>query len=105
MKDTNDVLKITKLAEAGDVAAMIDLARRYEGGLGVDKDVDTSFWWWKKAADAGSADAQYEVSVWYTDGVHCVPDYQKSVFYCKRAAMQGHEEAIEYLEVLSAWDV
>ena len=102
MKDTNDVLKITKLAEAGDVAAMID---RYEGGLGVDKDVDTSFWWWKKAADAGSADAQYEVSVWYTDGVHCVPDYQKSVFYCKRAAMQGHEEAIEYLEVLSAWDV
>ena len=49
MKDTNDVLKITKLAEAGDVAAMIDLARRYEGGLGVDKDVDTAFWWWKKA--------------------------------------------------------
>lgn len=48
MKDTNDVLKITKLAEAGDVAAMIDLARRYEGGLGVDKDVDTAFWWWKK---------------------------------------------------------
>ena len=52
-----------------------------------------------------TADAQYEVSVWYTDGVHCVPDYQKSVFYCTRAAMQGHEEAIEYLEVLSAWDV
>lgn len=84
---------------------MIELARCFEGGLGVDKDFDTAFWWWKKAADCGNKDAQYEVSVLYSDGVHCVPDYQKSVFYCKRAAMQGHEEAKEYLEVLSAWDI
>ena len=35
------------------------IASLYEDGEGVDKDIDESFIWYKKAADQGDSDAQH----------------------------------------------
>ena len=93
-------------AENGDVESMIAVARSYEGGLnGVTKDTKLALWWFLQAGNAGNAQAQYELAVWYSDGYHCEFDYQKAVYWCKRAIMQGHQLANELMEVLGSFDI
>ncbi len=41
-----------KAAKQGDAAAMYDLGRAYEKGLGVDADNSDAMTWYKKAGDA-----------------------------------------------------
>lgn len=85
---------------------MIEVARAYEGGInGAQKDVKEAFWWLLQSANAGNPQGQYEVALWYGDGFYCEVDLQKAVYWCKRSAIQGHEEANEYLEVLQSFDV
>jgi len=101
-----DFKQLLASAESGDVESMIAVARCYEGGLkGVQKDVKLALWWFLQAGNAGNAQAQYELAVWYSDGFHCEFDYQKAVYWCKRAIMQGHHLADELMEVLGSFDV
>jgi TPR repeat protein len=49
-----------KSATAGNVSAMVEVARRYRNGTGTQASADNAKPWWEKAAQAGDAEAQYE---------------------------------------------
>jgi len=107
MKQEREQFEILlKQAEKGDSEAMLTVARAYEGGInGAEKDVKSALWWLLQSANAGNAQAQYDLSLWYSDGFHCEVDHQKSVYWCKRSAVQGNEDAQDYLDFLQAFDV
>ena len=45
-------------ADKGYTAAYIEVAKMYHGGRGVAKNRSTAEFWYKKAADAGNAEAR-----------------------------------------------
>ena len=53
-----------KGAEDGCVVAMLEAAKAYHGGVGVDADAEKAIEWAKKAADAGNDDAQGLLDEW-----------------------------------------
>lgn len=58
-------LSITELqqqAQEGDAQAQLDLAYRLEKGEGIEKNIEVAFHWLKQAAEAGNAEAQYELA-------------------------------------------
>jgi TPR repeat protein len=50
-------------AESGDVAAQLQVARRYQSGDGVPKDAKESVKWYRAAAAKGNAEAAYTLGV------------------------------------------
>lgn len=54
--------QVQRAAEAGDPAAMADLAERYATGNGVPKNTQQAYAWNRKAADAGSPLAAFRLS-------------------------------------------
>lgn len=53
-----------------------------------------------KAAEAGSADAQYLLGTWYADGTVMDHDLKAAKEWFSRAAAQGNEAAINALNEL-----
>ncbi|HEY5328590.1 MAG TPA: hypothetical protein VIJ79_01790 [Acidobacteriaceae bacterium] len=47
----------------------------------------------QRAAEAGHADAQYDLSQLYLTGQGVTPDYVQARDWCRRAAAQGHSQA------------
>ena len=59
-------------AESGDVEAQFDLANEYwEKG-----DYEQAFYWYKKAADQGNADTQFNLGLMYYEGQGVLQDYE-----------------------------
>lgn len=56
-------------AEAGNVTAMLDLARRYEDGQDFPKTPALAHEWVRKAADTGNLDAQYQLARQFENGI------------------------------------
>ena len=54
----------------------------------------------KKAADQGSANAQYNLGEMYQHGQGVTQDYQKATEYYQKAADQGHDAAQANLSVM-----
>ncbi|MCX6631984.1 MAG: tetratricopeptide repeat protein, partial [Candidatus Solibacter sp.] len=50
-------------AEKGDAAAQDGLGHIYSQGQGVPQDFTKAVRWWRKAADQGHADAQFNLGV------------------------------------------
>ena len=84
-------------AELGYAPAQNLLGKCYQDGRGVEKNIEKAFDWYKRAADQGLSEAQYNLA-------RCLErNYKKLVFlWMKRAADQMHPEAIvktgEYYE-------
>jgi len=86
-------------AEAGDSAAMLNLARGYERGTdGLKKDEILAFKWYLNAAEAGVPKAMTEVSKRYREGRGVREDFNASVLWAKKGAEMNDAEAI-YLSV------
>jgi len=91
----------TKAAELGSAEAYLRLGYCYEFGIAVPENSQTAWQHYCCAAEAGCAEAQYllgwrlgmAVGLGYYD-----PD--KAVFWCRKAAGQGHKEAQEKLGIL-----
>ena len=49
--------------------------------------------WYRKAAEQGFAEAQYNLGVCYYHGLGVEPDYSEAVKWWRQAAEQGHAEA------------
>ena len=67
LKDKDDVVAtewFVKGAEDGCVVAMLEAAKAYHGGVGVDADAEKAIEWAKKASDAGNEDAQGLLDEW-----------------------------------------
>ncbi len=85
-----------KLAEGGYPLAECQVGFFYYEGLGVDKDLEKSFYWTQRGAEHGDRDAQYNLAeMFYARGTVVEKDIEKATEWYRRAAASGHEEALE----------
>ena len=76
-------------AEAGDVAAQVQLASDYDFGRGVPQDYGLAAHWYQKAADTGDRVAQNNLGSLYQNGMGVTKDYGKAVALYRASAAQG----------------
>jgi TIR domain/Sel1 repeat len=65
----------------------------YQHGLGVQQDYAQAMAWYRKAADQGNADAQYNIGVLYHNGRGVRQDYAQAKAWFQKAADQGSAAA------------
>lgn len=69
--------------------AQVKLARCYELGIGVSKDLEEAVYYYKLAAGQGSAYASGYLAMLYYYGKGVKKDYKEAVFYCVLAVSQN----------------
>jgi TPR repeat protein len=95
---------VKKKAEAGDAAAMYNLAMHYEYDFGTTEDEDDSiaFSWYEKAALQGLAGAMHNVAWAYRRCFGVQPDREKAAEWQKKAIFAFHAEK-EYEALIHAF--
>jgi TPR repeat protein len=78
---------------AGDPWAQNELGEMYEIGVGVPEDDRKAVEWYKKAAEQGYADGQYNLGRMYEIGRGIPKNLKKAVELYKKAAEQGNADA------------
>ncbi|MHA1158319.1 MAG: tetratricopeptide repeat protein [Alphaproteobacteria bacterium] len=93
--DTSDYANkiLRPIAEAGNAAAQIELARLYAEGTGMLPDFGESVWWFRRAGEQGNANAQYRLGKMFRNRAKSSEDNDKAVKWFRLAAEQGHAEA------------
>jgi TPR repeat protein len=61
--------------------------------MGVEQDYKKAFILFSKAAQAGNAQAQFNLGALYDMGLGCEEDKEKAIEWCRKAAFQGHPKA------------
>ena len=77
-------------ANAGDAVAQYNMGLRYLSGVGVDVDLNKSFFWFKKAAEQGKSIAQHAVALCYANGNGISRNMSEAVRWCEKSAEQGY---------------
>ena len=77
---------------------MNGLGYMYLKGTGVEQDYQKSYEWFKKGAEKGLAEAQFNLGICYAKGEGVQQDYDTAIKWIKQAAEQGHENAIKALK-------
>lgn len=78
--------------------ALCLLARQYEQGVGVEKNIHKAVEYYELAACNGSTHAQYILTAFYQLGLNGITrDFNKAHYYCTLAANQGFTLAISNL--------
>lgn len=93
---------LENLAQQRHSKAQYLLAIQYDAGLGVTRDTSASFYWYKKAAEAGETLAQHNVAVAYARGIGTEVSLKKAMKWWKRAAMHGNTDSQYNLGVIYA---
>ena len=78
--------EVRERANADDVAAMEELARRLVQGIGVAKDQQAAAGWLLRAAQRGSAQSAFNVGVMYERGFVVERDSTKAIEWYRKAA-------------------
>jgi len=73
----------------------------YATGKGVPQDYDKAAVWWRKAAERGSASAQYGLGTLYVLGKGVQRDYVKAYKWLSLSAAQERKDAAELRELIS----
>lgn len=89
-----EVAELSRKADAGNTAAMVQLGNAYEKGEGAPKDAQQATTWFTKAADAGDSSAMYRLGRLYATGAGVQKDYVEAFDWYKRAAAAGNSEAM-----------
>ncbi|WP_244060843.1 tetratricopeptide repeat protein, partial [Aeromonas caviae] len=71
-------------------------------GKGEAEDIQQAHAWWRKAAEQGNAEAQFNLGVMYATGQGVPQDIQQVVTWLRKAAEQGNAEAQFNLGVMYA---
>jgi uncharacterized protein len=88
---------MTRAAEAGFVTAMVGMAELHEKGLaGLAMDLPRAVQWQRRAAEAGSVDAQVELATAFYLGRGTERDFAAAAHWYRRAA-QGGDVGAMYL--------
>ena len=92
----------SKAAKQGHTLSHYYLGLMYKAGEGCEKNLTEAFAHLQEAAEAGLSLAQVELGKWYSSGVKdIVPkDFDKSLSYFNRAALQGNKSAQYSLAVI-----
>ena len=80
-------------ATAGDVAAQLAIAKKYDNGDGVPENTEKAAYWFRKAAEQGNADAQNSLGVCYRMGRGVDKDPAEAMKWYRLAAAQGNPSA------------
>ena len=65
---------LEKLAATGDAGAEFQLGILYAAGQGVPFDIDRALQWYRKAAEKGYGEAEYNLAVAYHNGLGVTKD-------------------------------
>lgn len=76
-----------------DGATELQMGLRYVTGDGVVKSPKEAASWFEKAANHGSAEAQYRFGLALQEGRGVLQDYNASFHWLEKAAQQGHPQA------------
>lgn len=88
-----DINALQSKAAKGDAVAQLNLGAAYDNGLGVERDVDKAIEWYRKAADQGLAEAQFNLAhILVSEDISTVGAAE----YMLKAAEQGMADA-QYL--------
>ena len=79
---------VRSLAEQGNAEAQFILGSMYRDGQGVEKDLEETLKWWKKAAELGNVDAQFALGNIYSGGFGVARDYVLSYMWFDITAAQ-----------------
>lgn len=106
-KERGDYHKALELfhpfAEQGDVEAQINLCNIYYIiAQGVPRNYAEAVKWCRLAAEQGSADAQFRLGYFYSEGFGVPQSYAEAIVWYRRAAEQGNAEAQGSLGALYA---
>ena len=74
----------------------------YAEGDGVAKDLEEAIKWWRKAADQGDANAQFNLGWAYSNGEGVAKDSEEAAEWFRKAAEQGHAGAQRALKKLES---
>jgi TPR repeat protein len=88
--------ELTQKAEAGDPEAQFRLGAAYDSGRGVARDGAEAEKWYRRAAEAGHAEAQNSIG----SGLQAQKRYEEARIWYERAAAQRHPLAITSLGYL-----
>ena len=91
-----------RAAELGDLKAMAELARCYQGGLSTAVDYAQAMRWARRAADLGNAGAMNTVGALYGMGQGVPADRAEGVRWYERVAAAGDDVAKSNLRNLAA---
>jgi uncharacterized protein len=83
------IQELTRRAEAGEVAAQVELGRAYEDGNGVQQNDVEAVQWFRKAAEQGNAPAQNSLGVMYALGRGVERNREEAVRWYRKAAKSG----------------
>ena len=84
-------------AVAGDAVAMHSIGICYDHGTGVARDEREMAVWWRRAAEKGIIEAQFNLACCYRDGAGVEKDVRTAVEWYRRAAVAGFAKAQNYL--------
>lgn len=95
-----NVTQLLAAAQSGQAAAQFYLATHFQNGLGVQKDLNQAFRWFKAAADQGLAPAQLNVGRMYAEGRGAGKSENMARKYFEKAASNGDNRASYNLAVM-----
>jgi len=81
------------LANQGAIEAQYDLGWMYYKGLGIEKNIEQSLVWYKRAGEKGVLKAQLNLASIYLKGIEVKQNYIKASTWWLKAAMQGNAQA------------
>lgn len=89
-------------AQRGTPSGMLNLARAYENGKGIQKDQSQALTWMKKAAEANNSDAAFYYGVYHQDGLFAAdgtiilkPDWKTAIQWYAKASSR-FDKAIQW---------
>lgn len=85
-----DIILLKSYAETGDAWAMYKLAKEYDAGSKVDKNLPEAMKWYQDAADLGFAPAAVEIGIKYFQGTLGSVDKEKAILWFRRAYDAGY---------------
>jgi hypothetical protein len=86
--------EIIKLAHDGDAEAQFNLGLMYEMGMGVGKDAEESYEWYRKSANQNHAKSQYNVGVYLAIGKGVKKNVEEAKEWILKANRNGYSGGI-----------
>lgn len=74
----------------------------FDKGVGVQRNDDKAFYWYKKSADGGNQFAQGNLALMYAQGRGTEKDLAAANSWWTKSAEQGYEEAIAFMNKIYA---
>lgn len=99
-KDYKRAFEFFEKASSHIIPAMGQLGKCYSEGIGCEKDVHKAFECYRMAAEAGDAEAQYDLAICFRHGESVPQNIPEAIKWYEKAIAQGHSGAMSNLGIL-----